>query len=151
MKTKVAGLHSLLICAFILYTSCNLPKDPESSWENAKKEGLRVGVVDNPPFTKISSDSFSGKEITLINNFAASKNLEVTYLKGNESHLIEKLEKYEIDLVVGGFDKKTTWSKKVGVSKPYDKEHVILVPKGENKLLVKLEEYIHQNLKNEKF
>lgn len=110
-----------------------------------------MGVIDNPPFTKITSDSFSGKEITIINNFAASQNLEVIYFKDTESHLIEKLEKYEIDLIVGGFDKKTVWSKIVGVTKSYDKKHVILLPKGENKLLIKLEEYIHQNVKNEKF
>ncbi len=150
MKNKAAGLTSLLISILLLFTSCNLPKDPKSSWENAKKEGLRVGVIDNPPFTNTTSESFSGTEMEIINNFAASKNLEVSYLKGNESYLIEKLEKFEIDLVIGGFTKKTVWSKKAGVSKPYDKKHVFLVPKGENKLLVKLEEYIHQNLEYEK-
>lgn len=150
MRTKVAGLPSLLICVLIIFTSCNLPKDPKSTWENAKKDGLKVGVVDNPPFTSTASDSFSGNEVEIINNFAASKNLKVSYLKGSESELIEKLEKYEIDIIIGGFTKKTVWSKKAGATKPYDKKHVFLIPKGENKLLVKLEEYIHQNLENER-
>jgi len=150
MKIKLTKLPIYFIGALLLFASCNLPKDPNSSWQKAQKEGLKVGVVDNPPFTNTASDSFSGNEIEIINKFASSNKIEVSFLKGNESDLIEKLEKFELDMVIGGFNKKTVWSKKAGLSRPYDKEHVFLVPKGENKLLVKLEEYIHKNLENEK-
>jgi len=150
MEIKLTHISKFFICAFLLLTSCNLPKDPESSWEKAKSNDLKVGVIDNPPYTKISENSFSGAEIDIINKFASSNDLKVTYIEGNETDLIEKLEKFKIDIIVGGFDKKTVWSKKAGISKAYDKKHVFLVPKGENNLLVKLEEYIHQNFNNEK-
>ena len=150
MKIKVAGLYPLLLCMLLFYTSCNLPKDQKSSWEKATTQGLKVGVIENPPFTSKTDNSFSGSEIDIVNSFASANNLQVSYHGGNESDLIEKLEKYELDILIGGFDKKSVWSKKAGFTRAYDKKHVLLVPKGENKLLVKLEEFIHKNLENEK-
>jgi len=150
MKLKVAGSNHLLLCSLLLFISCNLPKDPKSSWEKAKEVGLIVGVIENPPYTTKTENSFSGTEIAIINKFAKMNRLKVIYNIGNESDLIEKLEKYEVNLVIGGFDKKSVWSEKAGFTRPYDKQHVFLVPKGENKMLVKLEEFIYQNLENEK-
>lgn len=49
IKTFVGNL--LLLSIF----SCGLPKDPHASWETAKKEGLKVGVVQNPPFSYVDN------------------------------------------------------------------------------------------------
>jgi hypothetical protein len=43
---------------------------------------------------------------------------------------------------LGGFRKNTIWKKKAGLSHPYDKVHVILVPEGENELLFHLESFL---------
>ena len=60
---------------------------------------------------------------------------------GNETDLVHKLEVYKLDMVIGGFEKKSVWKKKVAVTKPYDSNHVFFVPKGENRLLYEVEKF----------
>jgi membrane-bound lytic murein transglycosylase MltF len=123
--------------------SCNLPKDPKGSWTKIKARGnLQIGIVENLPFTFIKDSQAQGSEARLIENFGNQYNLNFSYQSGSESELIKKLENYELDILLGGFDKNTIWKKKAGLSLPYDEKHVILVPKGENRLLYQLEKYL---------
>ncbi len=148
MYYKQLAYKLLFFLVFILITSCNIPKDPEGSWEKIQKNGLHIGVVINAPFTLQKDSVYSGKEIELLQNFAKENKLQLVYETGNETDLTDKLENYEIDLLVGGFTKKSIWTDKVGLTTPYDNEdHVILIPKGENKLLHFLESYIFKNKK----
>lgn len=130
-----------VLLAFLV-TACNFPKDPENTYKNAQEHQLKIGVTENIPFT---SKNEEGKEIDFLKEFARSENLETEFIYGSESDLIEKLEKREIAILTGGFDKNTIWVKKAGLSRPYDSIHVFLIPKGENKLLQHLELFIHKN------
>ncbi|WP_432264642.1 transporter substrate-binding domain-containing protein [Autumnicola musiva] len=62
-------------------------------------------MVENPPFTKKTEGNFTGTEIELIERFAAKHGLLINYEEGSESELIKKLEKYELHLIIGGFEK----------------------------------------------
>ena len=138
----------LFFLLFTILISCNIPKDPEGSWEEIQKNGLHVGVVVNPPYTLQQNSDYAGKEIELLQKFAKEKKLQLIYETGNETDLTGKLENYEINVLIGGFTKKSVWTKKVGLTTTYDKEdHVILIPKGENKLLHFLESFIFKNKK----
>lgn len=138
----------VFVSALMLFVSCDFPRDARSSFEQAKENGLKVGIAENPPFTKMENGKPSGTEVELIKDFAASEGLKVRFEKDSESDLIKKLEEFNLHMVVGGFEKKTQWKKKAATTITYDKEqHVFLIPKGENKLLQKLETYIIQNLK----
>ncbi len=153
MNTKKSFSNFLFI--FILFfslISCNnYPKDPHESWKNVKSEGLKVGVVDNPPFASAKNDSYGGSEVKMIREFAQQNNLEVKFETGNETDLVDKLEHYKLDVIIGGFTKKTLWKKKVGPTITYDKQkHVFLIPKGENKLLTHLENYLYKIKQHEK-
>lgn len=139
-------LSFLLLLLFFI--RCDFPQDPNHSFEEAKQSGLKVGVAVNPPFTVFENGTFKGSEIELIKNFAEKKNLDLDFTIATESELIENLEKYELHLVIGGFDKKTIWNKKSGLSVPYDGKHVFLVGKGENKLLFELEKFMFKTFKN---
>ncbi len=135
--------RALFLIIILVTYSCNIPRDPENSWENIKSDGLNVGVIINPPYTFQKNSTFAGSEIELIKNFAKHHDIQITYESGNETDLIEKLENYEIDILLGGFTEKSIWTKKVGLTTPYDKEyHVLLIPKGENKYLHFLESFI---------
>ncbi|PKD16190.1 hypothetical protein APR41_10410 [Salegentibacter salinarum] len=132
----------ILVVFLILFMACDFPKDPENSYQQAESGHLLVGITINPPFTQKTEDSLFGKEVSFIKEFAEENKLKVEFMEGSESELIKKIEKFKLHLIIGGFDKKTHWKKKVGLSAPYDQKHVIIVPKGENKLLQKLETFI---------
>ena len=132
----------IILILLSMVTACSIPKDPENSFEEARKDGLLVGAVPNPPYVEISNDQFTGTEIEKLREFAKRENLQLKIEKGTESELVEKLEKYELHVVAGGIGKKTIWTKKAGLTAPYDTKHVFLIPKGENRLLKHLEDFI---------
>ncbi|MGB7786311.1 MAG: transporter substrate-binding domain-containing protein [Salinimicrobium sp.] len=132
----------ILLTLLSMVTACSIPNDPEDSFEEAKKDALLVGAVPNPPYVEISNDQFTGSEIEKLRAFAKRENLRIKIEKGTESELVEKLEKYELHVMVGGIGKKTIWKKKAGLTAPYDTKHVFLIPKGENRLLKHLEDFI---------
>lgn len=139
------AIGKMATCTILLLMACTFPKDPQHTFSNAKVEGLAIGVVQNPPFTLVRDSSFSGTEITLLEQFCKKENLDPHFETGNETDLIKKLSKYELDIVVGGFKKKTVWKKEVGMTQPYDSAHVFFVPKGENRLVYTLERFFIQN------
>ena len=138
-------MKSFILILFMIITSCDFPKDSEDSWDNAVNDKLKIGVTSHPPFTFIENDSVGGTEIELLRDFARANQVEIEFIEGSESELVKKLENYELHIVAGGFEKKTLWEKKAGLSHPYDDTHVFFVPKGENGLLEKLETFILQN------
>lgn len=128
----------------IILTGCNYPKDPENSFDEANNDSLKVGIVNNPPYVIIENGKVSGTEIEILKNFANSNELNISFKEGSESILVKKLKNYTIHIIAGGFDKKTIWKKYTGTSTTYDSEHLFLIPKGENKLLQRLETHIFQ-------
>lgn len=132
------------IVLLIFLAACVYPQDPEHSFQNAKKSGLMVGVVDNPPYTSVSGETFNGIEIDLLREFAQKEDLQLQFIEGSESDLMEYLEKFKLHVIAGGFTKKTIWKNKAGLTAPYDKNHVLLIPKGENRLLFHMEAFIFQ-------
>lgn len=135
-------MKRILILTLLVMAGCTFPRDPENSFEKAQKNGLKVGVVKRPPFVNISGENFSGSEIDLIREFAEKEHLQIEFKEGSETELLEELEKFHLHVVAGGFTKKTIWKKKAGLTAPYDSKHVLLIPKGENRLLERLEAYI---------
>lgn len=131
----------------LLFCGCKFPQDPKHSFKEAQETILNVGVAVHPPYVIYKNGELSGSEIDIIVGFADQENLDIDYTVATESKLIEQLEKYELHVVAAGFDKKTLWMKKAGLTVPYDKKHVLLVGKGENRLLYKLEGFIFKNVR----
>lgn len=136
-------MRKLIVLAWLaLLSACTFPKDPENSFEEAREKALLVGAVPNPPYVEITNNQFTGIEVEKLREFAERENLLIEFEKGTESELVEKLEKFELHVVIGGISKKTIWKKKAGLTLPYDTRHVFLIPKGENRLLEHLESFI---------
>lgn len=114
---------------------------------DAKQHGLRVGIVNNPPYTVYNAGKASGTEVKILESFANSEGLKTEYIYGSETTLMKQLENYEIDLFIGGFNKKTVWKNKAGLTIRYNGENVFLIAKGENELLYRLESALlkHKN------
>ena len=138
MKIKVL----LILVVVISVVSCNFPKDPNSTFQKIKKKGLLIGVVNNPPYRIVKDSSFTGKEVGILKEFCNSEDLSYRFITASETDLVKNLKNFKIDIVIGGFEKNSVWKKDVGMTKPYDKVHVLLIPKGENRFLYQLEKYL---------
>lgn len=137
---KASYIPALLIT---LLCACNLPRDQRHTWEHVRQNGLEVGVVNNPPYSYIDNkNQAGGEEIEVIRHFARVNKLNARYVSGSESDLIRRLREGEINLLVGGFSEKTIWKDSAGLSIPMAHKKVMLVQKGENRLLYELERFL---------
>ena len=117
-----------------------MPRDPEGSFERIRRTGvLRAGITAREPFTTAGG----GPEADVIRDFARTLGATVEWRQGSESALFESLEKFELDVAIGGFTEDNPWGPKLGLTRPYveaaGRKHVVAVAPGENRLLVEVE------------
>lgn len=142
------GLRTSIVLAVLLSCSCGMPRDPEGTSERiASTHELRVGVSENPPWTKATHSVPQGIEPDLIREFAARHGARVQWTRGSETPLVQSLERHELDLVVGGFDETTHWSATAGATLPFGKDaegkkHVFLAAAGENRFILSLDRFL---------
>jgi len=131
----------------ILAASCGLPRDPEKTSERvAATHELRVGFTENPPWVTGGPEP-RGIEADLARAYAERLGARVLWTRGSETRLVESLKKHELDLVIGGFDKKTKWSSVAGITRPFAKDgegkaHVLLAAPGENRFILELDRFL---------
>lgn len=87
----------------------------------------------------------------LVSDFAATIDADVQWSAGGEESLVHRLERGELDLVIGGLTAQSPWTAQVVLTKPYvtvpgpdgePEDHVMAAPMGENAFLVKLETFL---------
>lgn len=104
---------------------------------------LRAGFTLHEPWVRFEGDAAGGPEADVVKAFADSIGARVEWREGSESQLFEALEKFEIDIAIGGFEQSNPWAPKLGTTRPYvkvdDKKHIMTLPPGENRLLVEFE------------
>jgi hypothetical protein len=108
-------------------------------------------VSHNPPWTDIrSGEEPQGEEVEMVRRIAQSLDANVEWRAGGEMDLMQQLEHFQIDLVIGGITEDTPWKNKVGLTQPHTEtqkaNYVFAVPPGENGWIVFLDEAI-QDLK----
>ncbi|MDQ8184106.1 transporter substrate-binding domain-containing protein [Pelagicoccus sp. SDUM812002] len=143
---------SVLAAASVLLFGCgDYPRDARDSLKDAADLGkLKAGYTLHSPWVSEGNagSSPTGHEARLINEFAGALDLNVEWISGSESQLLEWLEKGEIDLAIGGFPKDLAWKSHAALTFPYfsstsrEVPRVIAVPAGENQLLTTLERYL---------
>ena len=130
-------------------SACNhFPRDPDETLQKIQHGTLVVGYSENPPWVIKTLTNPTGLEADLVNAFAKTQQAKIKWVNDTEQDLFEKLEKRELQLVIGGITAKNTWKSKVSFTRPYlqlDKEkHVMALLKGENAFAVALEIFLHQ-------
>jgi polar amino acid transport system substrate-binding protein len=130
----------VLTTGLCLVTACGIPRDPEGSLDRIRRSGvLRAGITPHEPFTTDAG----GPEADIITAFAQTLGARVEWHRGPESRLFEALERFELDVAIGGFTMDNPWGPKLGFTRPYlevnEKQHVVAAAPGENRLLVELE------------
>lgn len=157
---------SLAVLILLPLAGCDLPRDPEDTLQQARGGTLRVGVIHDKPWTLEASggEPARGVEVELVNRLASELDATVVWESGGDSRLMQKLEEFELDLVVGGIVQNTAWEKRVGLTSPYfieqpksaadgkasrihrkERKHVFAIPPGENGWLVHLDRFLEDN------
>lgn len=124
-----------------------MPRDIDHTTENVEVRGyVRAGSVaraGDPAAADIGSPT--GHEADLVMGYAESIGVEVRWAFGSESELMTALEEGDLDIVIGGIDSSSPWSKLVGLSVPIysdgDRDLVAAVRQGENGWLLGFERY----------
>lgn len=131
-----------------LLAACQLPRDPEDTLERVRGGVLRVGAVHEPPWVRMPHPQGppEGVEVALVEALAASLGAELRWSFGGEGRLMTALERFELDLVIGGIDEDSPYQDKVGFTRPYYREdgvdHVLAAPPGENAWIMHLEAFL---------
>lgn len=146
---------SFMVCAGIaaVVAGCaSIPADVDSSLRTVQDGGdLRVGITHNPPWTDMTDRAEpAGREVRLVEDFAASLDADVVWTEGSEALLTDQLQDRSLDLVIGGFTDDTPWTDKAAMTVPYaeesadgeTKKHVMLTVLGENQFLTTLETFL---------
>ncbi len=143
--------HLLLLIPFLSMGCSNFPKDPEQTLTQVQGHTLKVGITHHPPFTIVSGNSPAGTEVELVKILAEQLQADIEWVNSSEEALFKKLEKFEIDLVIGGITSKSPWKKHAGFTRPYQREgkeqYVFAVAPGENAFLLQVEKFLFEQTK----
>jgi polar amino acid transport system substrate-binding protein len=128
------------LCAFLIAlspvvvsTACStLPRDPEKTLERVQRQrSMRVGLVENPPWVVRTAREPAGAEVELARRFAASLGATAEWFWGAEQPHMQALEHFQLDMVIAGLHTTTPWGKKIGLTRPYFEERIVIgVPPG---------------------
>jgi hypothetical protein len=132
-----------------LLAACGLPRDPEGTLDHVRGGVLRVGMVEDPPWaSRDAQGQPRGVEVELTTALAETVDAEIRWNHGGETRLMAALERFELDLVIGGLDLDSAYAERVGFTAPYyggdGHEHVLAVPPGENAWLMTVDRLLRE-------
>jgi polar amino acid transport system substrate-binding protein len=120
-----------IVAAIWLAAGCRIPDDVNGTLDRVEGGVMRVGVTEHDPWVKLTGAEPGGVEPELARRFASTLDAQIEWTEGSEEELVSALHEGQLDLVVGGFDNKSPWKKKVSFTRPYfDTEVVIGVKPG---------------------
>ncbi|GAB3339638.1 ABC transporter substrate-binding protein [Marilutibacter aestuarii] len=148
-------LRCLATLALAGLCACNAyPRDPEQTLARVQGGVLHAGVVHDPPFVVLApGQAPSGPEVRLVEAFAARHDARVDWQVGTHDRLMQRLEDFGLDLVVGGTAPDSPWKKRVALSEPFrdlDESgtpvmRVLALPPGENAWQLDVEAYLRSD------
>jgi polar amino acid transport system substrate-binding protein len=115
------------LCLFFLAlialvsASCDFPRDPRGTLEGVQNSTMRVGIVDNDPWTRMEDGRASGIEVELLKDFARELGADTAFVPGTTPELLEAAKEAEVDVLVGGFTSTSpgvSEGKEAGVTAP---------------------------------
>jgi ABC-type amino acid transport substrate-binding protein len=135
----------LLIALTVALGGCDaFPQDPNETTEHVRQSGeMRAGLI-------AGADQDNARQKDLAEQVASAVEAKPVFEEGTAEILVPKLEKGELDIVIGAFAKSTPWKKHAAVTKPAeqsggDSEEPklrALVRKGENRWLMLVERQV---------
>lgn len=132
---------------------CNrFPQDPEKTLTQVQGAQMHIGVASDPPFVRLRpGQPPQGREIAMLQAWAESLHAHIVWERGGHADLLEALEQYKLQAVVGGHSKQSPWKGRIAFTKPYQLQtddgsygsRVLALPPGENAWLMNFESFVH--------
>jgi polar amino acid transport system substrate-binding protein len=95
---------------------------------------MRVGIVENDPWTRMEKGHASGVEVELLKDFARELGADTSIVPGTTPELLEAARQGEVDVLIGGFTSTSpgvSEGKEAGVTGTYlTTRFVVGVPPG---------------------
>ena len=133
MRQPVLPTLAWLLCAALVLTGCQYPRDPDGTLNRAADGGvLRVGVTETDPWVLLDGDEPSGGvEVELARRFAREIGARIEWVQGSEEQLVEAAKEGQVDLILAGLTMKSRWKKDVAFTRPYvDTRSVVGISPG---------------------
>ena len=137
----------LTVCAVVL-AGCQFPKDPEGTLDKVRERGtIEVGVTHADPFVNLNGPEPAGVEVELMEEFARHLGVEIEWIEGSESQLVELLEGTEIDVMLAGIDRQSVLQQEVALTRPYANVEIVLAvpPEEESPDIEGLDVVVEEN------
>jgi len=145
-------IRLLVLLVACISPGCDYPRDASETSRRVQRGVIRAGVVGNPPWVILSANTPSGIEPQLLQTLAESLNAKIEWTIGSETMVIKRLEQRQLDVVVGGLEKDTPWSDRIGMSQWYllaidpetnkKSKHVWAVMPGESRWLLEIDRFL---------
>lgn len=124
-KGYVRTLTLTLLLVFL--AGCQFPADPEGTLDKVRERHLmKVGVTQNVPFVDLEGSEPAGVEVELVKEYALHLGVEIEWVEGSESELVELLKGTEIDVMLAGLDRQSVLSQEVALTRPYANVEIVL-------------------------
>lgn len=127
---------SVFVFALLVMVSagCDFPRDPRGTLDRVRGGTMRVGIVDNAPWTSMEEGRPSGVEVELLEDFARELGAEASFVPGTTPELLEAAKQGEVDVLAGGFTSTSPGvreGKEAGVTAAYLTTRLVVgVPPG---------------------
>jgi polar amino acid transport system substrate-binding protein len=133
----------LIALCLLTLSACDFPYDAEGTLRRVRETGvLRVGISEHPPWVSVSEDKIGGVEPNLALAWADQLGARVEWKRASETELVQDLAERRIDLIMGGLRTGSPWASEAAATQPYSGDHIMLVPPGENALLLSLDRFL---------
>lgn len=124
------------------------PKDPGNTLQRVENGILRVGISNNPPFTNVSNNNYSGIEVEIVRMYTNSKNAEIEWKTDSLQDLVTEMKNSNLDIIIAGLDRDSFIRKELAITIPYHDKKVIAVQRGENAFITDFEIFLKNNSDN---
>lgn len=123
LRTVTGTACFCLLLISLLIAGCDqvakLPVDPEGTLEKVRGGTVRTGVIHAPPWVNAVDGNPSGLEASLVRQVAKDFRAKVDWVQGGPDQLVARLEKHELDLLIGGFERSSPLTGNAGKTRPY--------------------------------
>src|SRR5215210_813335 len=125
---------AVFVLVVLVAAGCDFPRDSRGTLEGVRKGTMRVGIVENDPWTRMEEGHASGVEVELLKDFARELGTEASFVPGTTPELLEAAKEAEVDVLIGGFTSTSpgvSEGKEAGVTGSYlTTRFVVGVPPG---------------------
>src|SRR5215213_7935423 len=125
---------AVFVLVVLIAAGCDFPRDPRGTLEGGRNGTMRVGTVENDPWTRMEEGHASGVEVELLKDFARELGTEASFVPGTTPELLEAAKEAEVDVLIGGFASTSpgvSEGKEAGVTGSYlTTRFVVGVPPG---------------------